>query len=54
MLANVRKALVAVGAACTVTLAALADGSVDSTEGVGIALAVLTALGVYAVPNSQD
>lgn len=36
-----------------VVQAAISDGVVTSSEGVGIGLAVLTALGVYAVPNKK-
>ncbi len=32
---------------------ALADNGFSSTDGVTVALAVLTALGVYAVPNKD-
>ena len=49
--ANIRKFLVAVGAAISVAVTALADGSVDTTEGIAIALAFLGALGVYQVRN---
>lgn len=49
--ANVRKFLIAVGAAVGVAAAALADGSIDATEGIAVALAFLGAIGVYQVPN---
>lgn len=46
------KAGVAVAAAAAVALqAAFTDGSVSPQEWVGIALAALAALGVWAVPN---
>ena len=32
--------------------AAVTDGGVTGSEGIGIGIAVLVALGVYAVPNS--
>jgi hypothetical protein len=48
------KTIVAAVLAAAYTLqAALADDTVTTTEGVGIGLAVLTALGVYAVPNAR-
>ena len=50
---NVRKFLVAVGAAVGVAVTALADGTVDSSEGIAIALAFLGALGVYQVRNVE-
>lgn len=43
----------AIAAGVTAVTAALTDDKVTSTELVGISLAVLTALGVYVVPN-QD
>ena len=49
--AGIRKFLVAVGAAVGVAVTALADGSIDTTEGIAIALAFLGALGVYQVRN---
>lgn len=50
--AHVRKFLVALGAAAGVAVTALADGTIDVTEGIGIALAFLGAIGVYRVPNT--
>ncbi|MGH3673655.1 MAG: hypothetical protein ACRDSH_24000 [Pseudonocardiaceae bacterium] len=48
------KAIVAVAAAAAVALqAALTDGSITPQEWVTIATAVLSALGVYLVPNSN-
>lgn len=47
-----RKAIIALAAALGVLGAALADGSVDASEGVAVALAFLTAFGIYRVPNS--
>jgi tellurite resistance protein len=44
------KAIVAVLGALSV---ALSDGIVDTSEGVTVVLALLTALGVYAVPNAD-
>ena len=44
-------ALVAGGIALQV---ALSDDAITSTEAVTVALAVLGALGVYAVPNTPD
>ena len=49
--ANVRKFLVAVGAAVGVAATALADGAVDTSEAIAIVLAFLGALGVYQVKN---
>lgn len=49
--ANVRKFLVAIGAAAGVAVTALADGSLNTTEAIAIGLAFLGALGVYRVPN---
>lgn len=42
----------AVVAGGTVLASAITDNSISGTEWVGIGLAVLTALGVYAVPNA--
>jgi hypothetical protein len=39
-------------AGATVLGSALTDNNISGTEWVGIGLAVLTALGVYAVPNA--
>jgi len=47
------KALVALGAALAVAATALADGSIDVTEGIGVVLAFLAAYGVYRVPNAD-
>jgi hypothetical protein len=41
-----------VTAGATVLGSALTDNNISGTEWVGIGLAVLTALGVYAVPNA--
>ncbi len=41
----------ALTAALAALAAALTDNTVTSQEAVGVALAVLTALGVYVVPN---
>lgn len=43
----------ALTAGVTAVTAALTDNTVTSSEVIGIGLAVLTALGVYVVPNSQ-
>lgn len=40
-------------AGATAVGAAITDNTITGTEWVGIGLAVLTALGVYAVPNSS-
>lgn len=49
------KTIVAVlGAVAAAGAAAISDGNLSSSEIVTIVLAVLTALGVYAVPNRQD
>lgn len=45
--------LVGVGAFLYAAQAAITDGKLTLSEGVGIALAVLTALGVYRVPNGE-
>lgn len=50
-MSTVRKALVALGGALVALAAALADGVVDSTEAITIAIGFATALGVYSVPN---
>jgi hypothetical protein len=47
----IRKFIVAAAAGLGVAGAALADGTIDPSEAVQIALAVLGALGVYAVRN---
>jgi hypothetical protein len=47
-----RKAFVAIGAAAGVAAAALADGSFDTNEIIGVILAFLGAYGVYRVPNA--
>ena len=49
--ANVRKFLVAIGAAVGVAATALVDGAVDTSEAIAIVLAFLGALGVYQVKN---
>ena len=46
-----RKGLIALGAAIAVAVEALADGNVNSSEGVSIVVAFLVAYGVYRVPN---
>ena len=48
-----RKALVALTAALAVAGTALADGTINATEGIGVALAFLAAYGVYRVPNAD-
>jgi len=49
------KALVALAAAGVSALsAAISDGQVSGQEWVGVAVAVLAAVGVYAVPNRAD
>ena len=52
-IAGIRKFLVAAAAALGALAVALANGSVDTAEGVAIALAFLGALGVYQVPNAN-
>ena len=49
---HVRKFLVAVGAAAGVAVTALADGVINTSEGIGIALAFLGAIGVYQIRNT--
>lgn len=46
-----RKFLIALAAALGILLTSLADGVVTSSEWVMVALAFLSALGVYNVPN---
>ena len=48
---HVRKFLVAVGAAAGVAVTALADGAIDTSEGIAVVLAFLGAIGVYQVRN---
>lgn len=51
---KVAKAVVAaVLAGATSLNVALGDNGFDTTDGVTVVLAVLTALGVYAVPNKD-
>lgn len=50
-MSNVRKALVAAGAAIAVAVTATADNVVTTSEWLAMAAAALGALGVYAVPN---
>lgn len=45
------KFFIALGAALGVLAAALADGTVNGTEVVQVALAFLGSLGVYQLPN---
>ena len=52
-LARFRKAVVAVvGAVATAVATALTDDTITSGEWALVAVAVLTALGVYGIPNS--
>lgn len=52
-LARFRKAIVAVIGAVAVTLTTvLSDGAMSPADWAAIAVTVLTALGVYGVPNS--
>jgi hypothetical protein len=53
-LAKYRKALVAVAAALTLFVAALADDRVTGDEWWQIVVAVVTALGVWGVPNAPS
>jgi len=48
-----RKAIVALTAALAVAGTALADGNINTSEGVGVLLAFLAAYGVYRVPNDD-
>jgi|GEM_PF-3505606 len=41
----------AIGAGITAATVAMGDDTISSTEAITVALAVLTALGVYVVPN---
>lgn len=50
-IAQIRKFLVALGAAAAVAVTVLADGHFSVEDGVSIAVAVAGALGVYRVPN---
>lgn len=51
---NKAKFIVAAALAGVTSLnVALTDGGFSSSDGVTVALAVLTALGVYAVPNKS-
>ena len=50
---QVRKFLVALGAALGVLATALHDSQVTASEWVGVAIAFLGALGVYQVPNKS-
>lgn len=43
----------AAGAGVAAVQLAVADGGFSATDGVTVVLAVLTALGVYAVPNKE-
>lgn len=51
-MAKYRKALVAVAGVCAVLGTVLADGSVDGSESIAIIAAVMTAFGVFRVPNA--
>jgi hypothetical protein len=52
---KVAKTIVAAaGAAVTALTAAMSDGTVSTSEAIMVALAVLTAFGIYVVPNSTD
>ena len=44
----------AVGAGVTAVTVAVGDDILTTTEAINVALAVLTALGVYVVPNKND
>jgi hypothetical protein len=48
---QIRKFLVAAGAAAAVAVTVLADGHFSVEDGIAVALAVAGALGVYATPN---
>jgi hypothetical protein len=47
-----KTAVAATIAGCTVLASAITDNNISPSEWVGIGLAVLGALGVYAVPNA--
>jgi hypothetical protein len=51
--AYAKTVVAAIVAGATVLASAVTDNSISGTEWVGIGLAVLTALGVYAVPNGS-
>lgn len=53
MLVYAKTIIAAVLAAAYALQAALSDDKVTTTEWIGIGLAVLTVLGVWAVPNSK-
>ncbi len=48
----VKTIVAVVGAAVVAVQAAITDGSITPSEAVQVALAVLAALGVYALPNA--
>lgn len=49
-----RKAVVAVGAAVAEIVRVTADGDLTTSEGIGIAIVVAGALGVYGVANKEQ
>ena len=50
---NVSRYAKAIAAACGAISIAVADGILDANDGITIGLAVLAAIGVYAVPNAE-
>jgi len=53
-LSKYRKAVAATAGVFTVLGSVLADGALSFEDGSAVALAVVTAVGVYFVPNKQD
>jgi hypothetical protein len=51
-IAQIRKFLVAAGAAAGVAVTVLADGHFSVEDGIAVGLAVAGALGVYRAPNA--
>lgn len=49
-----RKAIAGIGTVVGVVVAAAADGTIDANEAGAIVVAVLGAIGVWAVPNATD
>jgi hypothetical protein len=50
---NVKRYAKAVVALCGAVAIAVGDGILDVNDGITIALAVLAAIGVYLVPNTE-
>lgn len=51
---NVSKYSKAIVAVCGALSVAVSDGLLDANDGVTIVLALLSAIGVYAVPNTES